>query len=302
MGIRFDNKVVVITGAGHGLGKCYALEFARRGAKVVVNDLGTSLHGDGSSEKSALGVVETIKTLGGDAVADYNNVAVEDEAKKIIQTAVDNFGTVDILVNNAGIIRDKSIGNMSAEDFDLVLKVHLYGSYYTTKAAFPIMKAKNNGWIIMTTSVSGLYGSFGQANYGSAKLGIVGLMNALKEEGKKYNININTIAPLAGSRMGEGIFTPDILEKIKPEYIAAAVLFLCSDRCTDSGQIISAGGGYYSRVKIIEGNGYCFGSEQKVTPEMIEDKYNVITDMSDSKNYENAMEAVMTMIRYNNRR
>lgn len=297
MSIRFNNKVVVITGAARGLGKCYALEFARRGAKVVVNDLGTSEHGDGFSRKSALDVVELIKVSGGEAVADYNSVADEDSAKNIIRTAVDNYGTVDILVNNAGILRDRSIDKMSAEDFDLVLKVHLYGSYYTTKAAFPIMKEKKYGRIIMTTSVAGLYGNFGQANYGSSKLGIVGLMSVFKEEGKKYNICANTIAPLADSRLGKGILSPEILERIKPEYVSAAVLFLCSDRCTDSGYIVSAGGGYFSRVQIVEGQGYCFASDQKVTPEMFEDKHNEITDMSKSKNYENATEAVMTMLR-----
>ncbi len=297
MNIRFENKVVVITGAGRGLGKCYALEFARRGAKVVVNDLGTSDKGDGASGQSALEVVKLITNSGGEAVADFNNVADEEKAKNIIQTAVDNFGTVDILINNAGIIRDRSFGNMSKEDYDFVLKVHLYGTYFTTKAAFPVMKKNNHGRIIMTTSVAGLYGNFGQANYGSAKLGIVGLMNVLKEEGKRYNICINTIAPIADSRMGKDVLSPQISTEIKPEYVAAAVLYLCSDRCRDSGEIISAGGGYYSRVQIVEGEGFCFERGKVVTPEMIEEKYDIITDMSKSKQYENAMEAVTTMLR-----
>ncbi len=292
MSIRFDNRVAIITGAGGGLGKCYAIEYARRGAKVIVNDLGTSEHGNGASAEAAQHVVELIKATGGEAVADFHNVADEDGAAKIIGTALDTYGKVDIVINNAGILRDRSLGKMTAEDYDLVLKVHLYGSFYTSKAAFPHMKEHNYGRILMTTSVAGLYGNFGQANYSSAKLGVVGLMNVLKEEGKKYNICVNTIAPLANSRMGKGVLPPHILEKIKPEYVAPVAIYLCSDRCTESGHIISAGGGYYSGVQIVEGAGYCFDNRDKVTPEMIEEKYAEITNMSSPGHYENAMDAV----------
>ncbi len=296
MSIKFDNRVVVITGAGGGLGKCYALEFARRGAKVVVNDLGTSEHGEGASAETAQQVVELIRATGGEAVADFHSVADEDGAVKIIGTALDTYGRVDVLINNAGILRDRSLGNMEAQDYDLVLKVHLYGSFYTSKAAFPHMKGQNYGRILMTTSVAGLYGNFGQANYASAKLGVVGLMNVLKEEGKKNNICVNTIAPLADSRMGKGVLPPHILEKIKPEYVTPVAIYLCSDRCTESGHIINAGGGYYSRVQVVEGSGYYFDNKDKVTPELIEEKYAEITNMSSTGQYENAMDAVGVML------
>lgn len=301
MSIRFDDKVVVITGGGGGLGRCYALEFARRGAKVVVNDLGTSEQGEGASTAAAQDVVELIRAAGGEAVADYHSVAAEETAAQIIGTALDTYGAVDVLVNNAGILRDRSFGKLTPEEFDLVLKVHLYGSFYTTKAAFPHMKGKNYGRILMTTSVAALYGNFGQANYASAKLGVVGLMNVLKEEGKKHNICVNTIAPLADSRMGRGALAPHVLERVKPEYVAPAVLYLCSEGCTESGQIISAGGGYFGRVQVVEGAGYCFERGEKVTPEMFGEKYAEITSMSDPGHYENAMDAVEAMLQKNSR-
>ena len=293
--IKFENKVVVVTGAGRGLGKCYALEFARRGARVVVNDVGPSEQSGGSG-KAALDVVNMIKDAGGEAVADYHTVAEEEAAGEIIRTAADNYGRVDILVNNAGIVRDRSLVKMTAEDFDAVLKVHLYGSFYVTKAAFPLMKDNNWGRIIMITSPTGLYGNFGQVNYGSAKLGLVGFMNVLKEEGKRYNILVNTISPVATTPMGKDVPVPMFSEKMQPEHVAAAVLYLCSDRSQSSGDIIFAGGGYFSRVQLVVSEG-AFIAGDGITPEMFEEYLPLITDMSKAKGYENAKEAVDDMQR-----
>jgi len=296
MKIDFKNKTVVITGAGRGLGRCYALEFARRGAMVVVNDLLAVQHSASPSEDAALEVVSLIKASGGEAAVDHHNIANEEGAKKLIQTALDNFGGVDILINNAGIIRDKSFLKMSAADFDAVLKVHLYGAFYASQAAFPFMKEKNGGHIILTTSVTGLYGNFGQANYGSAKLGLVGLMNVLKEEGGKYNIFVNTISPIAETAMGKDALSAIASGTMKPEHIAAAVLYLCSEECKLSGEIISAGGGYFSKVQIMEGEGVLI-REEEITPEMIGEHYHLISDMSKAKKHENAMEAIASMLR-----
>lgn len=295
MNIRFDNKVAVVTGAGNGLGRCYALELSARGAKVVVNDPGFSADGTGRSVQAAREVVELIRSAGGDAVADFNSVSEEESAGGIIRTAMDSYGTVDILINNAGILRDKSFARMTAEDFDMVLKVHLYGSYFVTRAAFPVMREKQYGRIVMTTSASGLYGNFGQANYGAAKMGIVGLMNALKEEGKKYDILVNTIAPIAASRLGAGIFPREVMGRIKPEFVAAMVMYLCSEQCPCTGYILSAGGGFYAADRMVEGKGYYF-QEQQVTPEMIADNFVAITDMTGSRFFENSSGAVKALL------
>lgn len=200
--LRFDNLVVVITGAGGGLGKCYALEYGRRGAKVVVNDLGSSTLGEGKSSKAADQVVEEIKSLGGEAVANYDSV---ENGDKIIKTAIDAFGKIDILINNAGILRDKSMLKMEENDWDIIMNVHLKGAFMTTKAAWPYMRRNGFGRIINTSSGSGLYGNFGQSNYGAAKLGLVGMTRALAREGQSVNVLANAIAPTSISRMTEDI-------------------------------------------------------------------------------------------------
>ncbi|MBV8062132.1 MAG: SDR family oxidoreductase, partial [Nevskia sp.] len=195
--LRFDNKVVIVTGAGNGLGKQHALLFGARGAKVVVNDLGGNIHGGGKSSAAADQVVAEIKALGGEAVANYDSV---EDGARIVQTALDAFGTVDIVINNAGILRDSSFQKMTLEDWDLIQRVHLKGSFAVSHAAWPVMRDKGYGRIVMTTSAAGIYGNFGQANYSAAKLGILGLSNTLAIEGRAKNIHCNTIAPIAGSR------------------------------------------------------------------------------------------------------
>lgn len=230
--LRFDGRVAIVTGAGAGLGREYALLLASRGAKVVVNDLGGSHVGEGASQRAADVVVEEIRKNGGEAVADYNSVI---DGAKVVDTAIKAFGRVDILINNAGILRDRSIVKTTDQDWNLVLDVHLKGSFKCTQAAFPHMKAQNYGRIIMTASNSGIYGNFGQANYSAAKMGLVGLANTVAIEGQKNNIHCNVIIPTAASRMTEGIL-PDILfQELKPSLIAPVVVYLCHESCEDNG-------------------------------------------------------------------
>jgi NAD(P)-dependent dehydrogenase (short-subunit alcohol dehydrogenase family) len=215
--IRFDGRVAIVTGAGGGLGRAHALLLASRGAKVVVNDLGGTREGTGAGTAMADKVVDEIKAAGGEAVANYDGVDTAAGGESIVKTAVDAFGKVDILINNAGILRDRAFHNLTEEDWEKVLAVHLKGAYCVTQPAFRVMRQNSYGRIVFTTSAAGLYGNFGQTNYGAAKLALVGLMNTLKIEGQKYNIFANTIAPLAISRLTEDIFPPAMQEKLKTE-------------------------------------------------------------------------------------
>ncbi|MBW1900791.1 MAG: SDR family oxidoreductase [Deltaproteobacteria bacterium] len=252
--ITFDDRVAIITGAGGGLGKAYALELAKRGAKIVVNDLGGSTDGTGEGSASpADEVVNEIKAQGGEAVANYDNVAIPEGGENMVETAMDAFGRVDIVINNAGILRDRSFLKMEPEDWDGVVAVHLKGAYCVTRPAFKVMKSNNFGRIVMTTSGAGLYGNFGQTNYTAAKMGIIGLMNTLKQEGAKYDIKVNAVAPSAVSRLTESLLTPEMLEMMKPEFVAPMVVYLCSDKCIDTGNIYNAGVSIFSRVAIMTG-------------------------------------------------
>jgi len=288
--IRFDNRVAIITGAGGGLGRAHALLLASRGAKVVVNDLGGSVDGSGASTKAADKVVDEIKAAGGEAVASYDGVDTAEGASKIVATAKEAFGKLDIVVNNAGILRDVSFVKMTEDDWQKVLQVHLSGSMFVTKAAWPLLRENNFGRVVFTTSAAGLYGNFGQANYSSAKLGIVGLAKTLAHEGAKYNIRCNVIAPIAKSRMTETIMPPDILNKLLPEYVSPIVAYLCSEGCAETAQIYAVGGGYHSRVAIVEGAGVGIHVD-RLTPEAIAEKWKEINDLSKGTPFGNAMEA-----------
>ena len=296
--IRFDDQVAVITGAGAGLGRTYALELAKRGAKIVVNDYGGSADGSGKGSSSpAQMVVDEIKKAGGQAVANYDNVANPEGGENIIKTAVDAFGTIDILINNAGILRDKSIVKMEPEQWQSVLDVHLAGSYNVTRPAFKIMKEKGYGRVIMTTSAAGLYGNFGQANYSSAKLALVGLMNTLKLEGQKYNIKINTVAPLAASRLTKGIMPDEIFEKSKPEYVMPMVLYLCSEQCPVTGNIYNAGMGFFNRAAVCTGSGALIKAKDgMVSAHDISTKIKQISSLKKSKEYFQLNDQVMDLI------
>jgi NAD(P)-dependent dehydrogenase (short-subunit alcohol dehydrogenase family) len=246
MTLRFDGKVAIVTGAGAGLGRAYALLLGSRGAKVVVNDLGGSVKGEGGNSKAADVVVDEIKKAGGVAVANYDSVEFGD---KIVKTAVDAFGTVDIVINNAGILRDVSFLKMTDQDWDLIMKVHLKGSYSVTRAAWNIMREKGFGRVINTGSSSGLYGSFGQVNYSAAKMAMHGLSQSLAKEGEKRNIRVNTICPLAASRMTETVLPKEVLENIKPEYVAPLIAYLCHESCEETGSLFEVGAGYVAKLR-----------------------------------------------------
>jgi len=286
--LRFDNKVVVVTGAGSGIGREYALFFASRGAKVVVNDLGGTVKGEGGSNAAADKVVNEIKAAGGIAVANYNSV---EEGEKIIKTAMDAFGRVDVVINNAGILRDVSFANMKKEDWDLVIRVHLNGTYAVARAAWPIMRQQKYGRIINTSSGSGLYGNFGQANYSAAKLGIHGLTQTLAKEGESRNIKVNTIAPVAATRMTETVMNKEMLEKLNPKYVVPLVAYLAHDSCEESGAVFECGGGYFSKLRYQRSQGVCFDGIP--TPEDIRNNFQQIIDFEGENDYPNNNTSIM---------
>ena len=281
MSIRFDEKVVIVTGAGGGLGKEHAIEFAKRGAKVVVNDLGGSVDGSGASD-SANVVVEHIRSNGGEAIANGASVTDLDAVKEMVDKTVKKWGRIDVLVNNAGILRDKSFHKMSLDDFNLVMSVHFEGTLNCTHTVFPIMREQNYGRIIFTSSSSGVFGNFGQSNYGSAKMAMVGLMNTLKIEGQKYNIYSNSITPVAYTRMTDGLLPDDVGDSLQPEFVTPAVIYLSSEDAPN-GAIISAGAGVFSRIFIHETNGVSLGMGDEMTPENIAASWEDISDMKGAK-------------------
>ncbi len=299
-GIRFDGRVAIVTGAGGGLGRVYALELAKRGAKVVVNDYGGARDGAGpGSSHPADAVVAEIVAAGGEAIANYDSVATPESGQRIVQTALDRWGRVDILINNAGILRDKSFANLSLDMWQDVLAVHLHGAYHVTQPAFLAMKAQGYGRIVMTTSAAGLFGNFGQTNYSAAKMGLVGFMNTLKLEGARYNIKVNTVAPLAATRLTQDVLPPDFLDQLKPELVAPIVLYLCSEQCPVTGGIYNAGMGYYGRAAMVSGPGAWVGGDgtQGIpTPEAVAARWKDILSLEGAREYPNANDALMAML------
>lgn len=277
--IRFDGRVAIVTGAGGGLGRCHALELARRGAKVVINDLGGSLDGTGGNSEAAEAVVAEIKAMGGEAIANGSSVNDEAGVQKMIDDTIAAFGRIDILVCNAGILRDKSFSKMTHDDINLVLDVHLRGTFKPIKAVWDLMKEQAYGRILVTTSSTGLYGNFGQANYGAGKLGVVGIMNTLKIEGAKYDIKINAICPIAATRMTEGLMPQEVLDQLRPEYVTPAVMNLVKEDAP-TGTIISAGAGAFSMAQIVETKGTFVAQGEALTAEAVAENWDEITDTS----------------------
>ena len=278
--ITFDGRVAIVTGAGGGLGRTYALELARRGARVVVNDLGGSVDGVGSSESAAAKVVAEIEEAGGEAIANYDSVSTEEGGKSIVQAAMDAFGQVDIVVNNAGILRDKSFSKMTMEEVEAVLDVHLKGAFHVSLPAFQVMRENNYGRFVFTSSASGLFGNFGQSNYGAAKAGLVGLSNVLAIEGAKYGILSNAIAPIARTRMTEDLLGP-LAEHVEPELVTPLVVYLCWEANQFTHQIFTAGGGRYARVFIGTNPGWFAGKGVVPSVEDIAANMDAIRDISD---------------------
>jgi NAD(P)-dependent dehydrogenase (short-subunit alcohol dehydrogenase family) len=273
-----QDRVVVVTGAGGGLGRDYALTLAREGASVVVNDLGGARDGTGAGHNMADHVVAEIKEAGGRAVANYDSVAEPEGGANIIKTALDEFGAVHGVVSNAGILRDGTFHKMTFENWDAVLKVHLYGAYNVIRAAWPHFREQGFGRVVQATSTSGLFGNFGQANYGAAKLGLVGLINTLALEGAKYNIHANAVAPIAATRMTEDILAKEVLEKLTPEYVAPVVAYLITEECADNGSVFIVGGGKVQRVALFDNQGANFDKPPSV--EDVAAHWAEITDLS----------------------
>ena len=291
MSIRFDDQVAIVTGAGGGIGKQHALELARRGAKVVVNDLGGGVDGTGTSDASEA-VVDQILSEGGEAIANGASVTDLDAIKDMTEQVVSKWGKIDILVNNAGILRDKTFHNVSMDDFNLVMDVHFQGTLNCTHTIYPIMRESGYGRIVFTSSSSGVFGNFGQSNYGAAKMAMVGLMNTLKLEGQKYNVFSNTITPVAYTRMTENLMPEDFGKQFQPEYITPAVLYLASDQAPN-GAIMAAGAGVFSRILIHETMGISLGTGEDMTPENISASWEKISDMSDARLLQNGGEQTL---------
>ncbi len=291
--VRFEDKVVIVTGAGGGLGRAHALLFARHGARVIVNDLGGSAHGEGANASAADRVVAEIREAGGEAVANHDSVT---DGDKIVQNALDAFGGVDVVVNNAGILRDKSFAKMEDADWDLVYRVHVEGAYKVTRAAWPHLRDQNYGRIIFTSSTSGIYGNFGQANYGMAKLGLYGLTRTLAVEGRKNNILVNAIAPTGGTRMTEGLIPASVFDLLKPELVSPLVVYLGSEQCQDSADLYEVGGGWIGKVRWERSLGAGFNPHAGFSPEDVAAQWQTISDFSDAAHPADNVEALKEMM------
>jgi 3-hydroxyacyl-CoA dehydrogenase/3a,7a,12a-trihydroxy-5b-cholest-24-enoyl-CoA hydratase len=287
--LRFDDKVVIVTGSGAGLGRSHALAFAGRGAKVVVNDLGGSMHGGGKSSAAADAVVAEIKEAGGEAIANYDSV---EDGDKIVQTALDTWGRVDVVVNNAGILRDVSFHKMTQQDWDLIYRVHVLGSFKVSHAAWPHMRDQGYGRIIMTASAAGIYGNFGQANYSMAKLGLLGLSNTLAIEGGRKGVHVNTIAPIAGSRLTKTVLPEEVVKALAPEYVSPLVLWLCHEECEENGGLFEVGGGHFSKLRWERTVGHTVRLGRSITPELVTKQWKKIAGFGEATHPANIQESM----------
>lgn len=299
MTIRFDDQVAIVTGAGNGLGKSHALELARRGARVVVNDFGGGRDGSGGSESPAEQTATEIRSMGGEAIANGADVTDFAQCRNMVDQAVAEWGRVDVLINNAGILRDKSFGKMEPENWRKVVDVHLNGSGYCCLAVWNTMKEQGYGRIMLTSSTSGIYGNFGQANYGAAKFGVVGLMNTLCIEGAKHDIRVNCLAPTAATRMTEDVMPPQILASLAPEYVTPAAIYL-TGRDAPNRTVMFAGAGTYSVLEIRESAGITLPEGER-TPENIAANQDKIQEMEGAIVYANGAEHVARIIKNANK-
>ena len=282
MTISYKDKVVIVTGSGGGLGRCHAMQFAQRGAKVVVNDLGGAVDGSGGSSEAADKVVQEIKDIGGEAISNGSSVTDKAGVQKLVEDTMAAYGRIDVLVNNAGVLRDKSFAKVTLDDFEFVVDVHMMGSVYCTKAVWPIMVEQKYGRIVMTSSSSGIFGNFGQSNYGSAKMGVVGLMNTLRIEGQKNNIKVNSLVPVAATRMTENLGMPDaVFDSLKPESVSPAVIFMSSEDAPD-GVMISAGAGVFAMAEIVHSEGIALKGDD-LNADMLAEKWSEASDMTNGK-------------------
>lgn len=288
-GLRFDGKVAIITGAGNGLGKSHAKLLASLGASILVNDLGTDKHGAGTDKTIAESVATEIRELGGDAIANTDSVL---NGQHIIEHAMDHFGAVDIVINNAGILRDKSFHKLTQEDWQSTIDTHLNGAFSVSRAAWPYLREQNFGRIIFTTSMAAMYGNFGQANYSAAKSGIYGLTKTLAIEGANKNIGVNAIAPIAGSRMTEGLMPPELLSKLTPEFVSPMVAYLCHESCKETGSLFEAGAGWYSQVRLQRSDGYGMPANATISIDDIANNWDLITDFDAATYPDNSVDAI----------
>jgi len=285
--ITFKNKVAIVTGAGEGIGRQYALDLAKRGAKIVVNDIGSHPEYGPTADM----VVDEIKKAGGKAMANYDSVSTMQGGQAIVNTAMQHFGKVDILINNAGIVRDRTFLKMTELEWDQVIAVHLKGAFCVTQPAVKIMKKNRYGRIVFTASSSGMYGNFGQSNYGAAKMGVIGIMNTLKLETSKYNIKINTVAPNASTAMTKDIFPDNVAKRIKSEFNTPIVTYLCSEENSESGMIFTMSAGWFARSTMVSGKGLCIGNAKRpINAEEIRDNFDKIKSLENALPYENCSE------------
>ena len=292
--VRFDDRVVIVTGAGNGLGRSYALAMGARGASVVVNDLGGSVFGDGADKAAADVVVDQIKAAGGTAVANYDSVT---DGDKIVQTAMDSFGKIDVVINNAGILRDKTFHKMTDQDWDLIYDVHVKGAYQVCHTAWPYMRDQNYGRIIFTASAAGIYGNFGQTNYSMAKLGLHGMSQTLALEGRSKNILVNTIAPIAGSRLTETVMPKEMVDALRPEFVMPQVLKLCDENSRETGGLFEVGAGFVAKLRWERSKGKSFSVTDGFSPEDINDAWADITDFTDTDHPATLAESNLAIIR-----
>ena len=283
MAISFEGRVALVTGAGGGLGRAYALALAKRGAKVVVNDLGGDPSGRGEDRAPAQKVVDEIIAADGEAIPNFGSVASYEEGLEMVRSAVDTWGRLDAVICNAGILRDRTLHNMDEDDWDSIFAVHVKGAFNILRHAWPQFRQQSYGRVVLTSSASGIWGQFGQANYGAAKTAQLGLMNVLKQEGERYNVMVNTIAPMAGTRLTATVMDEETVERLKPEHVVPAAVFLVSEQCTDSGLLIEAGAGRYGRAALVRGPGVQPGLDDIKDAEWIQDHWAEITSIDDAQ-------------------